>query len=193
MKISFEGETFQHVVAEIGDFLNEITSHDEVVAANTDPTREPVKPKRTRRTKAQMTEAKTPGAESKLDTEIDSFVRRGRVSSASTDAIAKVEPMSHRRSRRGKGQRAASASMDAGTTIEAGPTTGRRRSGTITPSDNIKDADLSKAASGLAAATNPQVTLDLLTEFEVIRVQDLEGDARREFLTAAVEQTKGEA
>ena len=151
---------------------------------------EPKKRRRGRKTTSEPTEpatssepdptspGETPGQDDKPVTATASPGRRGRASSASTDATSEETPEPTTRRRRAR------TSGDA----EDKGAQGRRRTAraaTPSPSDDLKDTDLSKAASGLADATNPKVVMDLLEEFEVTKVGELEGDARREFLTAA--------
>ncbi len=154
MKITFEGETLQHVVASIGDFLNELTSHPSLSeGVDPPPAANPTKRRRGRKTTSEPTE---PASSSDEKPEPTTRRRRAR----KTDTSAQDAPAKGRT---------------------------RRRASAASPSDDLKDTDLSKAASALADATNPKVVLDLLQDFRVSKVGELEGDARREFVKAAAE------
>ena len=175
MKISFEGEDLQHVVASIGDFLNELTSHP-TLSEGADPPPPNEKPEPTkRRRRARSTEA----ADEDTSAPTAGGRKRRRTSTASDEGgQEKPEPTPRRR-------RARSTETSAQDAPAKGRT--RRRASAKSPSDELKDTDLSKAASGLADATNPKIVLDLLEEFGVAKVGELEGDARREFVEAATE------
>ena len=162
MKITFEGETLQHVVASIGDFLHELTKNEPWVLSGKDPTS-----RRKRRTKAEIAAA----AMAEVET-AEADAGEGPRSQGPDD------PPTPRRRR---ARPVASVSEDV-----KGRTRSRRATAK-SPSDELKDTDLSKAASALADATNPKVVLDLLEKFHVSKVGELEGDARREFVTAAAE------
>ncbi len=170
MKITFEGETLQHVVASIGDFLHELTKNEPWVLSGKDPTDLPYpepeeKPEPTSRRKRR---AKTSTADAKTTA----------YAPVSHSADEQLEPTTRRR-------RARRTEPPAPKTAKG--RTRKRAGASTSPSDDLKDTDLSKAASALADATNPKVVLDLLEEFGVEKVGELEGDARRAFLDAAAE------
>ncbi len=166
MQITFEGEDLQHVVASIGDFLNDLAKHN--LSVDTDPVDEtqPEPTKKLKRRSCRGSSAEPSTADAKTD------AGEGSRSQGSDD------PPTPRR------RRARTSSADA---TEKGVRGRRRKANSASPSDELKDTDLSKAASALADATNPKVVLDLLEEFGVAKVGELEGDARREFVKAAAE------
>ena len=69
----------------------------------------------------------------------------------------------------------------------------RRKAKSKSDTDDVKDVDLVKMASTLADASNPGVVSDMLEEFGVSKVHELDGEARREFLTAASERIEDES
>lgn len=211
MKLSFEGDTLRDIVARMGDFLNEYTTRDAPVG---EPASEP-KAKRTRWTAAQIAANKAgkddAGREERAAQPTPAPTtrrRRGSMSETAEEdrAKEKPDPTTRRRSRRlsstsgdtsmateekpepttRRRRRASAPSADAATTGARG----RKRGTATSPSKDVADEDLVKAASALAQATNPQVVKDLLGEFGVAQVQELDGDARREFLTSAAQQVE---
>ena len=173
MKITFEGESLQHVVASIGDFLNTLTDQTKQGQRKVDMDLPPVgnekpdlteKPKQSRR----KSRARTSTADAKTTA----------YAPVSHSADEQLEPTTRRR-------RARRTEPPAPKTAKG--RTRKRAGASTSPSDDLKDTDLSKAASALADATNPKVVLDLLEEFGVEKVGELEGDARRAFLDAAAE------
>lgn len=169
MKITFRGQDLQHVVAEIGDFLNDLYAHAEVAqAAPTEPTSSPDGGQTEKPARLTRTRRKPPRTSSSSEKPA-----RGRRQSAAPAAELALKPA------RGQGgEQTASAGS---------PSEKSKRGRGRKKADDITSADLSKAASALAEAANPQVVLDLLRDFGVKGTQDLEGDARREFLTSATE------
>ncbi len=230
MKLSFEGETLTHVIAKIGDFLDEVIRPTSVYTDTTDPvgptsspdgdqTEKPAKSTRTPRKRSPKSSASEPSDDAAEDEKPEPTRRRRSAKTSSAAAKTTAEDTSTSTARGSRRRKTSIASDEGGQetrqrrkkgetmsdTAEQDraedepfpretpePTTRRRRARTDTPSDEIKDTDLSKAASGLAEATNPRVVLDLLTEFGVSMVSDLSGDARREFLDAVAELTKDE-
>ncbi len=181
MKITFEGEDLQHVVASIGKFLYDLTKNDHTLGAaeppkSVGPTSSPTGDQTEKSAKSTRTTRKRSQPSSKAESDGEEKpTRRRRARSTDSPAETSTEPAKGRR------RRASAASSSE----EDKPKRTRRTKKAA--DDELKDMDLSKAASGLADATNPKVVLDLLEEFGVTKVGELEGDARREFLDAVAE------
>ncbi len=211
MKLSFEGETLSHVIAKIGDFLNEVIRPTPAVGPDGDQTEKPAKSTRTPRKRSPKSSASEPSDDAAEDEKPEPTRRRRSAKTSSAAAETTTEDTSTSTARGSRRRKTSIASDEGGQEDKPDPTKRRRRArstdgsapetatgrtrkraSAASPSDEIKDTDLSKAASGLAEAANPRVVLDLLTEFGVSMVSDLSGDARREFLDAVAELTKDE-
>ena len=180
MKIVFtaEGDTLSEVVAEINLFLSDTT----IPIGAAPPEAKPAK--RKRRTKAEM-------AEARHEEQMTSAERIGRDAAEMFNAGA-VDPTSPKSSAPRRGRRSTKSSSDdkggqrksAGATDDASATPGNRRRGSAASTTSLSDADLAMACSALAQATTPGVVQEYMNEFGVESVTGLQGDARREFLTA---------
>ncbi len=170
MRISFEGKDLLVIVQEMNEFLGAyqglMSTTPDVVEEKPDPT----KKQRRGRGKAKSTPTiDTPTEETPEPTK----TRRGRAAPAETTSSSP---------RRGRKAVAASAPPEGSASAR-----GRRGKTSAPSTSDIKDADLIKACSTLAQATSPTIVTNLLEEFKVNQVSELEGDARREFLTATAE------
>ncbi|MEE9598182.1 MAG: hypothetical protein V3V96_15530 [Acidiferrobacterales bacterium] len=139
---------------------------------------------------------RTRGAAKKPAGQTASSETDGQNGSASTEDTSEPEPTKRRR-----GRKTTSTKTEPATSPEDDAPARRRRKRGAAEDEKpkrrgrkkkdelakISDSDLVKAASSLAEATNPQVVMDLLEEFGVAQVQQLEGDQRQEFLFSAEE------
>ncbi len=182
MNLTFHGTTLADISAQLSDFLHDIgysviniTSVDtNAVANDNDPTSgKPSGEKASPASRRQRTRKASASETSSEDTEPKKRRRGRKTTSEPTEPATSSEPEPTKRRRRARSTEAPA---------ETKGRTRRRASAALSPSDDLKDTDLSKAASGLADATNPKVVLDLLEEFGVTKVGELKGDARREFL-----------
>ena len=130
------------------------------------------KPKSSRRTSTSKTSSE-PSKEPKSRS-------TRRSTTKSTDDTA-PEPEA-KTSRRGKSAPSTDAPAPRGAR-------GRRKAAAKSPSKEIKDVELVKAASTLAEATNPSVVMSILEEFGVSSCEKIPQDQRREFLTRMEEAT----
>ena len=190
MKITFEGENLTTVLSRISDFLIDLKNRKSPAepaqetpgptsSPDGDQTEKPAKSTRTTRKRSKRSsEAESDGENSSASMAGGRKRRQTSTASDEDSQDEKPEPTTRRR-------RARSTENNAQIPAAKGRT--RKRASAASPSDDLKDTDLSKAASALADATNPQVVMDLLKKFNVTKVGELEGDARREFVTAAAE------
>jgi len=157
-------------------------------------TTEPVKPKRKRRTKAEMAAARAAEAEaSGASTAVDDGTTEASDASTAEAASPSDEPAPRRR-RRGKA--AADPTQESTSAEGAGgeETTTRRRgrrastkseAPASSPSDDseISNADLTKAASEAAAVITPRGVKEIMADFDVDDLRKLEDqDVRRRFI-----------
>lgn len=181
MNLTFHGTTLKDVADQLYSFLADI-GYGDVGDTPAAPGTEPeTPPKRKRRTKAEMEAARAdPPTE---ESEPPSSSSRRRRTAQSTSGTTSDEKPTRRR-------RGAKATENPTDTAETATASSRRKRGTrsnrsattaSSPSD-IKDADLAKACSSLASVTNPGVVKELMEEFKVGNVAELEGDARQAFL-----------
>jgi hypothetical protein len=164
-------------------------------AAEENPT-----PRRRGRPRKDDTEATASGPESTTAEEA-APARRRRASSASTSTEpTEARSASGRRRRRG----AAPEGEQSASPTESAPSAGRRRgrtSGsaassaeTTSPSSDVTDEDLTKAASQAVPVLGPERIIEILEEFGVSTVGALTGESRQEFLNqlqASVDEEEG--
>ncbi len=171
MRISFEGKDLLVIVQEMNEFLG---AYQGLMSAEEKP--EPTKRGSTPHRRGTGTRGKKTEAESFNTGEATRRSSSRRGPTASSEAEEKPEPTK-------RGRRRSSPSTETTTPTSKRRGTTSRKSST----SDIKDADLIKACSTLAQATSPTIVTNLLEEFQVNQVSELEGDARREFLTATAE------
>ena len=127
------------------------------------------KPKRKRRTKAEMAEAKAAEEDQGAPEPEQPTIRRRRASPES-----EAEPTSRRR----RTPAPEDLALGAEDTTEAVPS-----SASTDEIDEIDDDDVAKAASAAAEILTPDVVMALLEEFSVTNVGMLDQDARRDFIS----------
>ena len=103
MKITFEGEDLQHVVARIGDFLNHLTQHEKTDLTADTNEKKPEPTRRKRRAKTSNAVAETTAEEGPRSQGADDPPTTRRRRAQSTAASASEDAKGRTRSRRSSG------------------------------------------------------------------------------------------
>lgn len=162
MKIVFEG-TLVDIAFQVGEFYSALVQGHIKYAQPSEEVAEPA-PKRKRRTKAEMEEARAAEAEEASEPE----------ALAATGQLEDCPPASRRRRRQ---------LDETGDDAKLASPKRRRRAKATEEQDEISDADVAKAASEGAQHLTPKVVTTILAEYGVSNVAELSQDQRGEFMT----------